>query len=269
LRRWRQSGSADKGKPVARRGRKARNPERIRQNARRIVRPPKLTATMDTAMQRTLVLSLVLLLAIVRSPVVAQTCMGMASFSAVPVQVAASGTFSDLSNSLGGSVGYGMPSGVFGTVGVSTTSYDGVDGSTTVIAGRAGYQLVMSQSRPIQICPNVGIGIGMGPSDGPGGAERSSRSLTAGLSVGTELGASPRMTVVPSVGLSYAHEVEKAEDAAGAILFEISDGYALAQLGVGIILNRHLSIRPGVDFPVGLEGSNPMFGLTVGYNFGK
>jgi hypothetical protein len=34
------------------------------------------------------------------------------------------------------------------------------------------------------------------------------------------------------------------------------------------VLDSHLSVRPGADISLGLAGSDPTFGVTVGYNFG-
>jgi hypothetical protein len=219
-------------------------------------------------MPRSLVMSLILLV-ILRSPAVAQTCMGLASYAHGPMQVTASGTFSGVSNSFGGTIGYGIPSSVYGSVGVATTSYDPVDGSTLGFAARAGYQLSLGRARPIQICPNASFGIGMGPNDDVAGIDQSGRSATIGLNIGTELG-DPRMSVIPTVGFSYAYSTQKAENSAGAELFEISDRYWMAQVGVGIILNQRISVRPSVDIPVGrLESADPTFGLILGYNFGR
>jgi hypothetical protein len=219
-------------------------------------------------MRRSLVVSLALL-AIVRSPAVAQTCQGFASFSAGQMQVAGTGSFSDFSKTFGATVGYGMPSSVYGNVGISTTSYDGFDGSTLGLGARAGYQMALGKSGLVQVCPNASFSLGMGPNDDASGINQSSRSATVGVNIGTVMGATSSMKVVPSVGLSYAYGNSKAEDDAGATLFEFSDSYGLAQMGVGIIVNQNISIRPGIDIPLGLEGSDPTFGLTLGYNFGR
>ncbi len=218
-------------------------------------------------MHRSLVISLSLF-TILQAPAAAQTCMGLASFSAAPVQLTGNGSFSDLSTTFGATAGYGLPSSVFGHLGVSRTSIDAVDGSALGLAARAGYQLNVGGARPIQICPNASFELGMGPNDDVGGVERSGRTATVGVNLGAEMVAGPRMKVVPSAGLSFAYGTQKAENTAGSTLFEISNSYALAQLGVGIILNQNISVRPGIDIPLGLEGGNPMFGLTLGYNFG-
>lgn len=219
-------------------------------------------------MRGSLMVSLALL-GMANAPAAAQTCQGLASFTKAPIQVTANGQFTDLSNSFGATVGYGVPAGVYGTVGVSRTSFDGVDASSMGLAARAGYQMAVGKTGQVHVCPNASFGIGMGPDDDIGGVDGSSRSATVGVAVGTTFDASPRMKIVPTAGLSYAYGNTKAENDTGAELFSISDSYGLAQLGVGIILDSHISIRPSVDIPVGLDGSDATFGLTLGYHFGR
>jgi len=219
-------------------------------------------------MRRSLVVSLALL-AMANAPAAAQTCMGLASYKNAPVQATGNASFTEGVNSWGGTVGYGIPASVFGNLGVSTTSIDGAPSSSLGLNARVGYQIALGKSRQAQLCPTASFGIGMGPDDDAADINGSSTSATLGLAVGTIMGANPRMKIVPSAGLAYAYGKVKAEDGTGTTLFEISDNYALAQLGVGIIFNSNISVRPSVDIPLGLEGSDPTFGLTVGYNFGR
>ena len=219
-------------------------------------------------MRRSLMVSLALL-GMASAPAMAQTCQGLASFTMAPIQVTANGHFTELANRFGATVGYGVPAGVYGSVGVSRTSFDGVDGASMGIAASAGYQMAMGKTRQVQLCPNASVGFGMGPDDEIGGVDGSSRFATVGVAIGTTLDANPRMKIVPTAGLSYAYANTKAEDDTGAELFTISDSYALAQLGVGFVLSSHISIRPSVDIPIALDGSDATFGLTVGYNFGR
>ena len=58
-------------------------------------------------------------------------------------------------------------------------------------------------------------------------------------------------------------------DSVGTSLGSASDSYGLAQLGIGLVMNQNISIRPSVDIPLGLTGSNARFGMTLGYNFGS
>jgi hypothetical protein len=219
-------------------------------------------------MRRSLVVSLALL-AIVRSPAVAQTCMGLASFSTAPMQLTGNGTFSSGVNSFGATVGYGMQSGLWGNLGVSTLSIDGASSHPLNIGARAGYETAVGKSRnPIHVCPNASFTYGNGPDDVDFNA--STQDMTLGVNFGTVLGGSnPRMKIVPTAGISWAHTKLSAKDDAGASLGSVSDSYGLAQIGVGLVMNQNISIRPSVDIPLGLTGSDARFGVTLGYNFGS
>jgi hypothetical protein len=217
-------------------------------------------------MRRSLVVAFALL-AIVRSPAVAQTCMGLASFKNAPMQVAGTGSFTDGVNSFGGTVGYGMPVGVWGKAAIATTSIDGAPSSSLGFGAQAGYQKALNSGK-VELCPNASFTIGNGPDDDAAGINGSSRHATVGLNVGTVMGTSPRMKFVPTLGLSYASAKNQAKDDTGTTLFEISDSYGLAQVGVGLVLNSNISVRPSVDIPLGLDGADPTFGITLGYNFG-
>jgi hypothetical protein len=43
----------------------------------------------------------------------------------------------------------------------------------------------------------------------------------------------------------------------------------VANLGLGLVLNQNIAIRPNVAIPLGLDGSDATFGVTVGFNFGQ
>jgi hypothetical protein len=203
------------------------------------------------------------LLALVRSPALAQTCMGMASFAGAPVQLTGTSELSQLSTSLGGSLGYGLPSGAYGNLAVSRTSRDGVEGSALGLGAGAGFQLKVGQA---QFCPHAGFVLGIGPNDGPTGVDVSNRSASVGLQVGTILTAA-QMHIVPSVGVSYVRSKDQAKNGSGATLYEISDSYGLAQFALGVVLSPRISVRPGAEIPLGLQGGEASVGLTVGYNW--
>ncbi len=221
-------------------------------------------------MRRSLVVSLALL-AVVRSPAVAQTCLGLASYSTGPVQVTGNGQFTQGQNSFGGGIGYGLPSGAFGSANVSTTSFDALNASATGIGARIGYQMkVGGKLAQAQLCPTASIGLGMGPKNvGGTGDDMSSRSATVGFALGTSMGATPRMKFLPNAGLALAYGKSKTQNAAGTTTFEGSDTYGLATLGMGLVFNQNIAVRPSVDIPLGLTGSDPTFGVTVGFNFGR
>jgi hypothetical protein len=219
-------------------------------------------------MRRSFVVSLALL-AIVRSPAVAQSCEGLASFTAGPMQVAGNAQFGDLANTWGGSFTYGLPSGAYAGADLSTTSFDGIDQSSLGIGAHAGYQMKLGRTGKVNLCPVARLALGMGPDDEAAEINSSSTDVHFGLALGTEMGANPRLRILPTAGLGLQYSKAKVEDTGSGSTLEGSDTYGLARIGVGLVFNQQFSVRPSVDIPLGLEGSDPAFGLTVGYNFGS
>jgi hypothetical protein len=77
------------------------------------------------------------------------------------------------------------------------------------------------------------------------------------------------LALVPAIGIGVGHRTYQAMSTAGAQLFRIGETYGFAQLQVGVVVNQNLSIRPGVEIPLGLDGGYAALGLTVGYHFGR
>lgn len=216
-------------------------------------------------MRRTLVVALALV-AVVNAPAVAQTCLGLPSHANGQMQVSGNASFTDLSNSFGAGFGYGQPGGIFGSAQLGRTSYDGFDGSAMDLGAQAGYQLTVSQA---QVCPVASLSLGMGPKDVDGaGTDISSRQGTLGFAIGKVMGANPKMKFVPNAGLGLAYRQLKQDD--GTSSFEASETYGQASIGLGLIFNSHIAVRPSISIPLGSDASNdPTFGLAVAYNFGS
>jgi len=221
-------------------------------------------------MRRSLVVSLALL-AIVRSQAVAQTCQGMASFSAGQMQVAANAQFPQGGNVWGGSFSYGLPSGVYGGADISTTSFDGISANSLGIGAHAGYQMKLGRTGKLNLCPVASLALGMGPDDADLNINSSSTDVHFGLALGTDMGSTPRMRIIPTAGLGLQYSKVKIEDTApGGTTVDGSETYGLARLGVGFVFNQQISVRPTIDIPVGSDLINdPTFGVSVGYNFGN
>ena len=221
-------------------------------------------------MRRSLVVSLALL-AIVRSPAVAQTCQGLASFSAGQLQVVGNAQFPEAAKIWSGSITYGMPSGIYGGADLSSTSYDNDGGSSLGIGAHAGYQMKLGQAGKINLCPVARLALGMGPDDEAAELNSSSTDLHFGLALGTEMGSTRQLRILPTAGLGLQYSKAKIEDTSpGGSTFEASETYGLARVGVGFVFNQQISVRPTIDIPVGSDVINdPTFGLSVGYNFGS
>jgi hypothetical protein len=82
------------------------------------------------------------------------------------------------------------------------------------------------------------------------------------------MGSNPRMRIVPNAGLGLAYRKMKLDDGTTAV--EASETYGQASVGVGLIFNSHIAVRPSISIPLGSDVSNdPTFGLAVAYNFGS
>jgi hypothetical protein len=216
-------------------------------------------------MRRAFVLSLCIL-SIAHATLAAQSCRGLAPFSAGPYRVTGEGSLTPESNAVGAGIGLELPQGVFADADIATRSSDSFNGSSLELAIGAGYEIQLGQ---FQLCPVGSVGLGLGPSTPFGnGEDRSSRTAQLGIALGTSLGAMNRWQWVPSLALSFAYHQDAAHNFAGTTLFAISDYYAVAQFGLGFVM-RELSIRPHLDLPLSLQSGDPTLGLTVGYNFGR
>jgi hypothetical protein len=217
-------------------------------------------------MHRSLVVSLALL-AIIRAPAVAQTCQGLASFSSGQMQTTGNATFGNGMDTFGATLAYGQPAGAFGGIGLGTTSIDAFNASSVDLGIAGGYQMTTGKANKIHLCPVANFGFGMGPKNVGGSGVDMSRTMGGmGVAVGTSLPGSPRMQIVPTGGLGLAYLKVKADD--GTTSSSASETYGLMNLGVGFIFNSQIAVRPLLSIPLGLNGGETSFGLTVGYNFG-
>ena len=199
----------------------------------------------------------------------AQSCLGAASFAAGPVRVGAGVDFTDGAKSYGVQLAFGSTSGPFGTAGLSAVDYDDVDEGGTIVSVAGGYALPLGPSRKAQFCPSVGFDWGSGPNfdTGAGVLELSFRTFSFGANLGAVATSTPTMDFVPFVGAHFVIARLTAEFD-GATERERED-YGVVSLGAGFVLNRTLTIRPQLGFPVGVDEGDPSYGLAFAFNFGS
>ena len=218
-------------------------------------------------MRRALLLSLALPF-MLGSKAAAQACVGMPSFSTGRMQVAAAGTFADGASTFGGTFGYGVPKSFYGKAGVGTTSYDAFDGSSFDFSVGGGYQVPLHASRSAELCPVANLSFGSGPNDLGGlGIDMSSRTFSLGAAVGTEVGNSTQMQILPNASFQFANtrlEIDDGTESASG-----SESYALLTLGTGFVFNSRYSLNPSISIPMGLEGSDMSFAIAGAINFGR
>jgi len=218
-------------------------------------------------MRRALLLSLALSLTF-GARAVAQSCTGMPSFSSGQMQATAGGSFADGASSFGGTIGYGVPKGVYGKAGLGTTSYDAFDGSSFDFSVGGGYQIPLQTSRTAELCPIASLSIGSGPNDVLGsGVDMSSRTFALGAAVGALLGNNPQLQFVPNASFQFANTRVAMDDGTDSV--SGSESYALLTLGTGFVFNSRYSLSPSISLPMGLEGSDASFALAGAIHFGR
>ena len=208
------------------------------------------------------------------APVTAQVCGGRASFASNPYQVAGGAEFGDNAKAFGGQFAFGGR-GAFGEIGLSTTSYDNVDGSTMTFSGGAGYEMSLDKKGVFYLCPVAGIAFGSGPHDidyyGDGSLvlDLSETDFNFGISVGAVASQTSTTRIIPTASIALVNASGKAKDQVSGTSASQSETYGSLGLGMGFLFNEVVSVRPGVAIPFGLDGASTSFSATVSINFGK
>ena len=217
-------------------------------------------------MRRALLFSSVLLL-LVSGKSVAQTCLGMPSFSSGRIGVSPGVSIADGTTGYGAGVAYGAPRSLFGTLGFVATDYDGIGASATNLNLGTGYQIAVASGKA-EVCPLASLSLGWGPDDvfGPG-TDVSTRAIAAGAAFGFVLGRGSQVQFVPNASLLLATSRISVDD--GITSASDSDGFAALTLGTGLVFASRYSLSPSVSIPVGIGDSDPTFGLSVGIHFGR
>lgn len=218
---------------------------------------------------RRLMVVLLALMALSRASLEAQTCHGLAPLPSGQLQATGTAMLGTGSRSVGVGLLYDLPARAFGGASIATTEVEAFEKSGLDLSASLAYQLDLSDAGQAQICPIVSTSLRLGPNNAFGsGVDRSTFSGGIGLAGGATFQLRPLLSVVPAVAVGVGHRIHQAESSAGVSLFRIAETYGLAQLHVGVVVNQNLSIRPGVEIPLGLEGGAAALGLTVGYRFG-
>lgn len=195
----------------------------------------------------------------------AQVCQGDLSFRNSSTHVAGNLGMSDNSTSFGGGVTFGHRQGWYTGAGVSTSSYDGIDGNRIGVHGALGYAMPLQAKSKWQVCPGGTLSLGFGPSIDVGGnsVKTSSQALSMGASFGTALPLSKKVNLLPfgSVGVGHTRlSVNSNGNSASE-----SETYALLGAGAGFQLTPSLVLRPALTFAVGADLSDDTlfsFGVT-------
>lgn len=225
-------------------------------------------------MTRRRILGIIGALALSPSLASGQVCSGSASFAQGPFQVFGAAAFNDNAKTFGGGLAFGG-SGAFGQLGIGTTSFDDVDGSSFNVSGGAGYQVPLGQKGIVYLCPIASITLGSGPNDidvfGDGSLVLDLREtdFTIGLALGAIASRSGQTQIIPTGSLSFASATLKAKDQVSGASDSQTETFGLVALGLGFVFNQVVTLHPGVTIPFGVEGASTTFGVGVSVNFGQ
>lgn len=196
----------------------------------------------------------------------AQTCTGTASFASGPVRIGAGMDIATDAKVYGAQIATGKAAGAFAAGSIGMVDFDEIDDSGTAFEGQLGYSLGIATSSPFELCPIIGLGyITADISENGVSAELSSRLLSAGLSFGGVMSSTPTFSFVPSLAFIYTNEKLKSE---GVLELEESEDYGVLTLAAGLVFNQRVTLRPNIAFPVGLDDSDPTYGIAFAFNFG-
>ena len=197
----------------------------------------------------------------------AQVCTGQAPIGRSSPGIFGAGvSFAEGIASYGFSIGGGTDA-AFGRGGFAVNHYDEDEFDTWAVGAVGGSQIAADASRRIQICP-VGQFTYEWRNDIQGsGVDLSALTTGAGVLAGFVAAESASAQLVPTVGLAVNRTTVKisVEDFGSE---RVSRTYGVAQLGLGIILNRRSAITPSVAIPFGIDDVEPSFSLVFSYAFG-
>jgi hypothetical protein len=188
-------------------------------------------------------------------PASAQLCMGGASLADAPAQLGAGVAFSVKSRAFQVNAAGGGR--VFAAAGFEYRERNDTDKHAKEIRARLGWDLPISDQ--LFTCPSAELSFRQfgGADWGPAGG--SLTSFGAGTSFGYVLGEAEAFRIVPTFGIVVGIASDGVESAL--------DGYARA--GVGVILNRRISILSAIVVPAASDIPGLAFVVTAALGIGR
>ena len=197
----------------------------------------------------------------------AQLCAGSPSYASGPMQLNMGGDFTSGSQQFGGGLGVGAQeeSGPFANLSLGFVNASDLNAKAASFGGSLGYEIANAAGSNVFVCPVVSMGYTSGPDIGD--IDVSVLQFGAGGQAGFVAYESGNLSFVPTLGLSFARARVKS-----SFLGQegtVSDNFGLLNVGVGVLLNRTMSLTPAVAFPFSLEGGDPSFRIGVAVQFGR
>jgi hypothetical protein len=126
----------------------------------------------------------------------------------------------------------------------------------------------LNSAKTVEFCPLVGYSRQAGPNvaTSSGTVDVSATAFAFGRALGGVVSTSPQFDFIPFVGAFYT--TSKATGTLGSASTSSSSNYSEIDVGAGFVLNKIVTIRPGIAFPIGLSNSDPSYGVSFAINFG-
>jgi hypothetical protein len=210
----------------------------------------------------------VVAMAFVPTTTAAQVCLGLPSHATHPVNLGVGIDFAENAKTYGGRVGFGTST-AFAGVSAGLNDYDDTDEGSTSLAVDGGLTFPVGVTRRASVCPVASIGYEFGPqTDTPlGEFELGTLSLTGGVAFGGTAYSTQGLQILPSAAAHLAYARITAE-LAGESESE-SETFGVLDLNLGFLFSNRFVVRPGIAIPFGLEGADPVFGLSFVIGFGR
>lgn len=222
-------------------------------------------------MKRYLLAAIGTLLIVPASVAQAQACMGMTSMATMPMNLLVGAEFTDGAKSFNGRFGFGS-SIMFGGVSGSITDVDGVDGTAKTIGIDGGLSYITGASRALVVCPIADLSYTMFPDIEILGEDYGSSLTTgsAGLALGAAVRSGATMTLIPFAALRAIYSrIDVDIPSVGNDEDSDSETYGMLSGGLSFAFTDAVLVRPIINIPFGLEGSDISYGVGLVFSFGR
>lgn len=198
----------------------------------------------------------------------AQACLGLSSLVKSPTNLTVGGLFTDGAKAIDARVGIGS-SVAFGGVSAQLRDLDNVDGTAKSVAIDGGLSYIVGAHKSVAVCPVGTLGYVNNPDvtilgDRFGSSETYG---TAGIAIGSEVGTSSTMRLIPFAALQAAYSRFTVDDLGGTE--STTETFGLLSGGLSFVLTPSFLIRPHISLPFGIEDADATYGVGFSFAFGR
>jgi hypothetical protein len=193
----------------------------------------------------------------------AQLCTGNASFRAGTLAIGAGAERTGDATLIRGQLSGGKAGGVFVSGNVGRGSFRFSEANSTVVGGSVGLEQLHFGNPRIAFCPVAGAVYETGDD---GVIRGNTFAVSLGVSLARELPVSARASVIPFAHASIVRMRIRLTDVDDTLW--TVDVHGMLRTGVGVVLNRRLTLQPNVGIRFGDSYGKPAFGIAAQVNFG-